>query len=78
MRGRTVWLRWVAACRGTEARGLVGTLRRHPEKQARRPSAKTPFASCGRIRGSGALCELALNAQVRGPNGMGMASDLSD
>ncbi|GAB7106975.1 hypothetical protein JCM4814A_52890 [Streptomyces phaeofaciens JCM 4814] len=69
-------VRWVAACLGAGARGLVGAVRRHPDKQPGRASAKTPFASCGRIREPGRPCELALNAQVRGGYGMGMASDM--
>ncbi|GAA3036797.1 hypothetical protein GCM10010448_18960 [Streptomyces glomeratus] len=44
-----------------------GALRRHPEKQAKNSSAMPPFTSCGRIRGKGALCDVALNPQVSPP-----------
>src|ERR1041384_7198597 len=62
-------------CVGAEARGLVGAVRRCPEKQAWSASAMTPFTSCGRIWGGRGVCELALNVQVRGRYGMGMVSD---
>ncbi|GGR30660.1 hypothetical protein GCM10010251_53360 [Streptomyces aurantiogriseus] len=71
-------VRWVAACVGAEARGLVGAVRRHPEKQARKGSAMTPFTSCGRMWGEGLLCEPALNVQVRGWVCVYMASELPD
>ncbi|GGS43579.1 hypothetical protein GCM10010206_01040 [Streptomyces cinerochromogenes] len=57
--------RAVAVCVGPRPGWARGAWRRPQDKQARKPSAMTPFTSCGRIGGKHLLCDPRRNPQVR-------------